>query len=274
MRIYRTPIYLDKEILTPVANQLGIEVDTNIEITATDRTSKRRGLNAGGSIPGAMGARLDLGKDTEGEVAHSRVIKAHPGAALNELLDRLHESDSLITDLESDTVVKSALVELEADWEISPVTETGALIRSMIQLLAANPQALHADELPMDIAASLISPETSSNRKIVLTRCEESQNETKVVVLLDSGLLANNHSEDDLEDDKTILGLVETFKPEGKAYSLESFLSGGIGRALRRQLSAHKIYESLGALYESDFSEQDLKVDGPVVVLRAIAVYP
>lgn len=274
MRIYRTPIYLDKEILTPVANQFGIEVDTDIEITATDRTSKRRGLNAGGSIPGAMGARLDLGKDAEGEVAHSRVIKAHPGAALNELLDRLHESNSLITDLESDTVVKSALVELEADWEISPVTETGALIRSMIQLLAANPQALHADELPMDIAASLISPETSPNRKIVLTRCEEFQNETKVVALLDSGLLANNHSEDDLEDDKTILGLVETFKPEGQAYSLESFLSGGIGRALRRQLAPHKIYESLGALYESDFSEQDLKVDGPVVVLRVIAVYP
>lgn len=274
MQIYRPPIYLDKEILTPIANQLGIEVDTDIEVTARDRTSKKRGFSGGGAIPGVGNARLDLGGDTEGEVAHSRVIKAHPGAALNGLIDKLRKDNLLITDLEEQTVVKSALVELEADWEISPVTDTGALIRSMIQFMSSNPQALQTEELPPAIAASIISPEAAPNRKIVLTRVEESEEETKVIVLLDSGLLIDNHSEDDLEDDKTILGLVETFKAEGKSYSLDSFLSGGIGRALRRQIDTKKMYESLGALYGDKFSEEDLKIQGPVVVLRAVAVYP
>lgn len=274
MQIYRTPFYLDTEILIPIANRWGIEVDTDIEVTAKDRTSKKGGVKGSAAVPGLGSAGIDFGSGTEGEIEHSRVVKAHPGAALNMLLDQLHGDDSLITDIENEAITKSALVEIEADWEVSPVTDTGALIRSMFQFMANNPQAINNQEVPPAFAASIISSETTTNRKIVLNRISESDNQTRVIALLDSGLLVNNSSEDDLEDDKTILGLVETFKSEGKSYSLESFLSGGVGRALRRKVNATKMYESFGTLFGENFSEEDLQVQGPVIVLRVVAVYP
>lgn len=274
MNIYRNPVYLDREILTPIANQWGIEVDTEIEVTARDLTDKKGGFNGNASLPGVGSVGLDLGGGTEAEISQTRVVKAHPGAALNALVNDLRSGGSLITKLENETVTKSSLVEIEGDWEVSPVTDTGAMIGALIQLMLKNPQAIESREVPPEIAASFASPQTISNRKIVLRKINESEDDTKVIALLDSGLLVGNNSEDDLEDDKTILGLVETFKPEGGSYSLERFFSGGMGRALRRQMKTEKMYETLGTMHGENFSEEDLKVPGPVVVLKVVAVYP
>lgn len=165
-------------------------------------------------------------------------------------------------------------MEIEGDWEISPVTEIGSTVGSLIQLMVKDPNIMHASEMPPQVIASFISPDSTSNRKIVLSKLEEPGDEYKIIALLDSDLLVRNYSEDDLEDDKTILGLIETFKPEGGSYSLERFFSGGMTRAMRRQMKPEKLYGSLGALYGGDFSEEDFKIPGPLVVVRVVAVYP
>ncbi len=189
MKIYRKPIYLNKEILTPIANERGIEIDTEVEVTVRDLKTKKGGLSGSGTIPGIASANLDLGRGTEGEVSQSRVVKAHPGAALNELIDDFHSAGSLITDLEGEPVSKSSLVEIEGDWEVSPVTDTGAMIGMLIQLMLKNPQAIESREVPPEIAANFASPQTISNRKIVLRKINESDEDTKVIALLDSELL-------------------------------------------------------------------------------------
>lgn len=264
---------MDKEILTPIANQWGIEVDTEVEVTARDLTDKKGGFKGKASVGGLASAGLNLGGGTEAEVSQKRTVKAHPGAALNELIEKLYLTDGLINNSEDQAISKSTLVEIEGDWEISPVTEIGAIMGHLIQLMRKDPKVIESKEMPPEFAANFVSSRTGSNRKIVLTKIKESAEERTVVALLDSDLLVGNSSEDDLEDDKTILGLVETFKPEGSSYSLERYFSGGMARTLRRQMKSQNLYKSLGALYE-DFSEEDLTISGPLIVLRVVAVYP
>ena len=265
---------MDTDILTPIANQWEIEVDAEIEVTARDLSNKKGGFDGKATLPGVGAAALNLGGGTEAEVSQKRVVKAHPGAALNSLIAALHRDSSVITDLESDSIEKSALAEIEGDWEVSPITDTGAMIESMISLIAKNPQLMKSTEAPPELVAGFMSPKSSPDRKVVLTRVTESDEETKVIALLDSGCLVNGCSEDDLEDDKTVLGLVETFKPEGGSYSLERYFSGGMGRALRRQMKAENLFESMGKIYGDNFSRDDLTIAGPLVVLKVVAVYP
>lgn len=89
-----------------------------------------------------------------------------------------------------------------------------------------------------------------------------------VIALLDSEWLVGNNTEDDLEEDRTFFGLVETFKPKGKIYSLEKHFTRGLNRTLRRKIDLKQLYESV------ELSEEDLKFHGPLVVIKVIAVYP
>lgn len=273
MTVYRDPIYIDKGILAPIANRWGIEVDREVEVTARDLTNKKGGFEGKTSIGGIASAGLNLGGGTEAEISQKRIIQAHPGAALNELIDILYRDNELLN-LEDEAIRKSSLVEIEGDWEISPITEIGSMMGSLIQMMTTDPNIMHSKEVPLELAANLVLPNSISNRKIVLTKIKESEEEQTIIALLDSDLLVGNYSEDDLEDDKTVLGLVETFKPENGIYSLERYFSGGMARTLRRKMKPEKIYESLGTLYDGDFSEEDLKISGPLVVVKVVAVYP
>ena len=253
MRIYRDPIYLNKEALTPIANSFGIEVDTSIEVDTRDLTNKKGGFDAGATIPGtSIGIKGNLGGGTESEISQKRTVTAHPGAALNNLIEKLQEDASLIDLSDEQAITKSALIEIESDWELSPVTDQGRILNLFIKLIQDALKPRPPDE----------------NQKLIFIRTNESANDMTVIALLDSEWLVGNNTEDDLEEDRTFFGLVETFKPKGKIYSLEKHFTRGLNRTLRRKIDLKQLYESV------ELSEEDLKFHGPLVVIKVIAVYP
>ena len=140
MRIYRDPIYLNREALTPIANSFGIEVDTSIEVATRDLTNKKGGFDAGATIPGtSIGIKGNLGGGTESEISQKRTVTAHPGAALNNLIEKLQEDASLIDLSDGQAITKSALIEIESDWELSPVTDQGRILNLFIEQILQNP---------------------------------------------------------------------------------------------------------------------------------------
>lgn len=272
MRIYRDPIYLNKEALTPIANSFGIEVDTSIEVATRDLTNKKGGFDAGATIPGtSIGIKGNLGGGTESEISQKRTVTAHPGAALNNLIEKLQEDASLIDLSDGQAITKSALIEIESDWELSPVTDQGRILNLFIEQILQNP-----NNIPKKVPAKLIqdalkSRPTDENQKLIFIRTNESANDMTVIALLDSEWLVGNNTEDDLEEDRTFFGLVETFKPKGKVYSLEKYFTRGLNRTLRRKMrkiDREKLYNPL------ELSEKDLEFHGPLVVIKVIAVYP
>ena len=124
-------------------------------------------------------------------------------------------------------------------------------------------------EVPAKLIQDALKPRpTDENQKLIFIRANESADDMTVIALLDSEWLVGNNTEDDLEEDRTFFGLVETFKPEGGFYSLEKHFTRGLNRALRRKVDLKQLYESV------ELSEEDLKFHGPLVVIKVIAVYP
>ena len=269
MRIYRDPIYLDKDALTPIANSFGIEVDTSIEVDTRDLTNKKGGFDAGATIPGtSIGIKGNLGGGTESEISQKRTVTAHPGAALNNLIEKLQEEESLIDLSDEQAITKSALIEIESDWELSPVTDQGRMLNLVLKQLLQNPNNI-PKEVPVELIRDVLEPRpTDENQKLIFIRTNESADDMTVIALLDSEWLVGNNTEDDLEEDRTFFGLVEAFKPEGKVYSLEKHFTRGLNRALRRKVDSKQLYNSV------ELSEEDLKFHGPLVVIKVIAVYP
>ena len=276
MRIYRDPIYLNKEALTPIANSFGIEVDTSIEVDTRDSTNKKGGFDAKATIPGtSVGAGFNIGGGTESEISQKRTVTAHPGAALNNLIEKLQEEESLIdlSDKQAITkdeqaITKSALIEIESDWELSPVTDQGRMLNLVLKQLLQNPNNI-PKKVPVELIRDALEPRpTDENQKLIFIKTSEPTNDMTVIALLDSEWLVGNNTEDDLEEDRTFFGLVETFKPEGEFYSLEKHFTRGLNRALRRKVDLKRLYESV------ELSEEDLKFHGPLVVIKVIAVYP
>ena len=272
MRIYRDPIYLNKEALTPIANNFGIEVDTSIEVDTRDLTNKKGGFDAGATIPGtSIGIKGNLGGGTESEISQKRTVTAHPGAALNNLIEKLQEEESLIDLSDEQAITKSALIEIESDWELSPVTDQGRMLNLVLKQLLQNPNNI-PKEVPVELIRDVLEPRpTDENQKLIFIRTNESADDMTVIALLDSKWLVGNNTEDDLEEDRTFFGLVETFKPEGGFYSLEKHFTRGLNRKAWRKMKKpdrEKLYNSL------ELSEEDLKFHGPLVVIKVIAVYP
>ncbi|WP_314823042.1 hypothetical protein [Corynebacterium matruchotii] len=269
MRIYRDPIYLDKDALTPIANSFGIEVDTSIEVDTRDLTNKKGGFDAGATIPGtSIGLKGNLGGGTESEISQKRTVTAHPGAALNNLIEKLQEDKSLIYLSDEQAITKSALIEIESDWKLSPVTDQGRILNLFIEQILQDPNNI-PKEIPAKLIQDALKPRPADeNQKLIFIRTNESDDDMTVIALLDSEWLVGNNTEDDLEEDRTFFGIVEAFKPKGKVYSLEKHFTRGLNRALRRKLDLKQLCNS------AELSEEDLKFHGPLVVIKVIAVYP
>jgi len=268
MRIYRDPVYLNKEALTPIANSFGIEVDTSIEVDTRDSTNKKGGFDAKATIGGtSVGAGFNIGGGTESEISQKRTVTAHPGAALNNLIEKLQEDASLIDLSDEQAITKSALIEIESDWELSPVTDQGRMLNLVLKQLLQNPNNI-PKKVPVKLIQDALKPRpTDENQKLIFIRTNESADDVTVIALLDSEWLVGNNTEDDLEEDRTFFGLVETFKPEGN-YSLEKHFTRGLNRTLRRKVDLKQLYKSV------ELSEEDLEFHGPLVVIKVIAVYP
>lgn len=273
MTFFRTPAYLDTEVLVPLANYHDIDVTTDVAITVRDLGKRSKGGLVGLSLPVPGGPKLEVHGDSgsESEVTQARTVKAHPTNALNRLVNALQETGDLKVDL-SGQVFKRQLVEVEREWAISPVTDIGGLLSQMIGLVASNPALMKSDDVPDEVAASLLNQE-SSHGQVVLDSDDEDGDDLRAIVLLDGGNVLAGHSLQDLEGDRAVFGQVDTLVDSGKTFSLEKFFLSGFSRAMRRSLDMTEMLGSLSGLIGRKVDASVIEVPGPLVVVRAIAVY-
>ncbi|HET7415656.1 MAG TPA: hypothetical protein VFI97_08185 [Arthrobacter sp.] len=275
MSVFRSPLYLDTEILVPLANYHDIEVMVDVALTQRDRgeRSGKAGAKAALPVPGSPGFELSRSKGSESEITQARTIKDHPSNALNRLLDELTKSNGITTDLSAtaNAITRHQLVELDGDWQISPATDVGALLASMVTMVAENPTALDSSEPPAEFYSLMNSEPTRG--PVVLDTTLRGAGQMHVLVLLDSGCLVDRVSLDDLEEERTVFGQVDVFLPEGSQYSLDKFFLSGFSRAIRRSISAEQLLSGMGPSLGKPMSIDDLKIDGPLVVIKPIAIY-
>jgi len=269
MSLFRSPIHLDLETLVPLANFHNIEVMTDVSLS--ERDLGRKGANAGlkMGIPGGPNLEAGGSGTKESEVTQARTVKDHPASALNRLLDDLTRAGELSA-LEEGAVVKRQLVELDREWEVSAATDIGALLEGLVRLMISNPAVMDAQEMPPEVM-SIISGGPAGGT-VVLGTNETDPDGRSIIVLLSADDLTAKNTIDDLEGDRTVFGLVHEIVPEMQEYSLEKVFLAGISRSIRRALKTNDLLK-LAAALNRPISEGDLAVPGPLIVIKAVAVY-
>jgi hypothetical protein len=231
--VFRSPLYLDIETLVPLANYHNIEVMIEVAVTRRDlgQRSGKAGLKATIPVPGSPGFEIGGSKGSESEVTQAQTVKDHPTNALNRLLDALASNEDVVTDLSADAITRRQLVELDGDWRISPATDVGSFLAAMVAMVAQNPSVLKNSEPPAEFFA-LMTPGTIPESVVLDTTLDDAQ-ETRVLVLLDSGCLVGQAGLDDVEGERTVFGQVDSIIAEGSPYSLEKFFLSGFGSRVR-----------------------------------------
>ncbi|MDV8002832.1 hypothetical protein [Rhodococcus sp. IEGM 1408] len=265
---FRIPVYLDLDVLVPLANYHGIEVLVDVEVS--ERMLRSGAANGGGKLrTGLIDAEAGGARTTESERTRSRVIRDAPASALNRLVDALFKSGDVRTD--TSDVARRNVVEIDADWEISPATDAGALLTSLFGMAAQNPAMLQLASPPPELLAAIMRP--AEQGTVILSRDSNNDDEAAVIVLANRENLVGTKTADDLEGDRTVLGIVESFVPEGKDFEFAKHLLTGIPRAFRRQTNAVDLLRSVVTQVGSDVDADSLVIPGPVVLVRAVAVY-
>lgn len=266
---FRNPVYLDTNLLVPLANYHGIEVMTDVAITSKSQETTGGGGEAGVNIH-ALQAKGNGSRQTQNEVTEARTVKDHPVSAFNHLMDQLELKEAVITSLENG-VSKRDLVELDSDWEVSELTSVGAMLDGMLTLMFAHPELMESsDDMPASLVGPLVSGE--GTQKVCIIEGEPDDEVGRLVgICSGDGILA---SLDDLEGDRTVLAQVEQFVTEGADFNLERFLLPSMNRAMRRRFAGvGHLTEMASAVLDRKISAEDLKVPGPASILRVIAIY-
>lgn len=275
MSVFRSPLYLNTEILVPLANYHDIEVMTDIAVSQRDlgARSGKAAVNVSIPVPGAPGVEVGGSKGSETEVTQDRVVRAHPANALNRVLDTLAQEDDLTRGFTgTEAVMRHQLVEIDRDWEVSPATDIGSMLTSMMAAFSENPAVMEEEEAPPELIASMMGSRPTRGQ-VVLDASVDDDQSPRVLVLLDSDYLVGQTTLDDLAEDRTVFGQVDTFTPAGSEYSLEKFFLSGFGRAIRRAISVEEMIAGLGPMLGRPTTRADLVVGGPVVVVKAIGIY-
>lgn len=271
---FRIPRYLDVETLVPLANYHDVEV-------MVDREVSDRVLRAGGgeakikARAGLVDAEAGGKRAVDSETKVTRTIRSAPAGALNELVDALLRNNELKTSVEN--VAKRDLVEIETDWMISPASDAASMLATIVGAISADPTILQADEPPPEVIAAMMSPDTATGALILQQDDEQASDggtaTATVIVLARQAHLYADSVADDLEGEHAVFGIVENFVPEGEHFDLGKMLLAGLPRAFRRQIDAAELLQGFAGEADAGVDPQALNVPGPVVLVRAIAIY-
>lgn len=274
MSMFRSPLYLDLDTLVPLANYHDIEVMVDVQVSQRDlgQKSGNLGFRASVPLPGSPGVEAGGSRGSESEVTQARTVKDTPASALNRLLDTLELHNGVVTDLSTQTVTKRQLVELDGEWEVAPATDVGAFLAELMNLMVQHPEAMAKGAEPPAEAMSLMTagPQRGS---IVLDRVSDDSEASRTLVLLDAEHFVRGSSMDDLEGERTIFGSIDTLVGEDQDYSLEKFFMSGISRAVRRMFDPAELLQGVSEGFGRSLSVDDLRLKGPLVVVKAVAVY-
>lgn len=273
MSMFRSPLYLDTATLVPLANYHDIEVMVDVQVSQRDlgQQSGKAGFRASLPLPASPGVEAGGSRGSESEVTQARTVKDTPASALNRLLDRLELDNGVVTDLSAQTVTKRQLVELDGEWEVAPATDVGAFLAGLVNLMVQHPNAMTSAEPPAEFMSLMTAgPQGGS---IVLDRISDDPEASRTLVLLDAENFVRGSTMDDLEGERTVFGSIDTLVGEDQDYSLEKFFMSGISRAVRRMFDPAELLQGVSEGFGRSLSVDDLRLKGPLVVVKAVAVY-
>lgn len=271
MHLLRDPLYFNIDTFTPLANNYELAIDTHVEITTRDTESSAGHKGGKLSLAKVASGQVDSDTQSSSELAQTTVIKNHPISALNKILDEHSDSKEFeLNDFEQ--VRPNQILEIHREWQISKATEAGIFLSKMFEMVATNPKLLDNSNVPDELAIELLSNNQTEPNTIILRCNTESKTGFEIITILDTSLLTQNTEPDDLESDLAIFGIVQNVKRKGQKYSLERHFLKSMNRSLRRNLNTTQLYESFSGL--NGLKQSDLEIDGPLIVLKAIAIYP
>lgn len=273
MSMFRSPLYLDIDTLVPLANYHDIEVMVDVQVSQRDlgQRAAKAGIRASLPIPGSPGIDAGGSRGSESEVTEARTVKDNPASALNRLLDTLQRNNDLTTDLSAQPLMRRQLVELDGDLEVSPATDVGALLAGMVNLMAQNPAAMSGSDVPDEFMTLMTAGPQGG--PVVLDLASDDGQENRTLALLNAAHLTGGATLDDLEGERSVFGIIDTIVPDGQNYSLEKFFLSGVGRAVRRAFDTAELLQGMSEGFGRPFTVNDLRLTGPLVVIKAVAVY-
>lgn len=272
---FRKPVYLDVETLVPLANYHDIEVMVDVEVSDRVLRSGTGGGTASIRV-GGVGADANGSRASESETTQSRTIRDAPASALNRLVDELLRTDEVKTTVaDAHGVSKRDLVELDSEWIISPATDAAGLMTALFEVVKNNPSLAQSSGGPPPEAMSAIFDSGSHSGPVILTEedADDDGDAGRIIVLATREHLIEPGTSDVLEGDRTVFGIVESLVPAGKNFEFAKHLLTGVPRALRRQMNAVDLLRDVSEKMGNGVDAESLVVPGPVVLVRAIAVY-
>lgn len=271
MQLFRSPKYLNTDELVPLANYHDIDVMTDVEFTQRDSSERAKGAGAKISvpIPGSPSLEANTSKGSSTEVTQSRKISDHPSGALNRLIDTLEDRRSLETNASLGR--KRQLVELEREWEISPATDVANIFSAMIRGLGDNPSIFDGPSVPNEFVGSFLNQDKPTGPVVLDSKATSDQ--PRAIALLNPAHLVKGYTVDDLEGEVAVFGQVESYKGEDQTYSLDKFFLAGVNRAARRAFELEGLLENAHKIMGRTVSMDEVVLTGPLLVVKAIAVY-
>jgi hypothetical protein len=186
-------------------------------------------------------------------------------------VDELAKNDDITTNLSSDRAVsRHQIVEIDDDWQITPATDAGSLMTSLLGMVSKNPSLLrNKGPVPTREPTSLLTSPPELGRVVLEANLNDSAN-TRVLVLLDSRSMVGESNVDDLEGDRTVFAQVDSIVPEDSSYSLDKFFLTGFPRTIRRAFSLGAMVDAMSGF---GYGTTDIQISGPLFVLKAVAIY-
>lgn len=149
----------------------------------------------------------------------------------------------------------------------------GGILSSIFSAFLTDPTAMRSGEAPPALMAEVLGGGTSGAGPMVLESSSRDVHGRAIILLLDAGNLRPGTEMSDLEDELLVFGQVDKVVESGATYSLERFLVPKMNREFRRQIGLSDHVGQLAQKMGREWDESAIRVEGPAVVLRPIAMY-
>jgi hypothetical protein len=270
MSMFRNPLYLDVPLLRSLADYHGIELSGDRAVTRRirDESRRRAGISKG----------VELGREgeKEDEVTETYALEFRPVRALNDVVDELLRGE-LIVDLtvdEGQDVPRRSTIQIEGALELSPVTEVGAfmstVLPSMIEQMAAGAEQPELD--PTLIGGLLLGGAPEGVVHVFVMEAGDH----RLVVMADPKHLYGDASMDDLDGELTLLATVDRLVADDEAKSLDRYVMPNVNRTMRRMLGGKDLVEmaeGLGEAIGRKIDRDSLTISGPAAIVTPVAIY-
>lgn len=267
---FRSPVYINENSLADIAD--AYDVDTRETVAVTEREASSR--SGGGALRArVVEVRGDRGSERETEETFTRQRSAI--SLLDKVLEKAHLQGDIVTDGVAAT--RGSLLEVEGVLRPSRATEFVDMVRMFLPHLETLMAAMPGMQPEQGALLTQVLEEIGNPDNPSLWELErEEDGAPRVLVQLSNQHLWRESSMDDVEGDRTLLGLVDALVGDGQEFSLEKHLMPGLNRGARRALPTDAMEGMLRSVVQrpgGTAPEVSLTIPGPLFVVRAVAIY-